>query len=169
MLRAIADGRADPSEQVHAEQRLRRSGPRRRAAHRPRGARRRNGLPRQRSARAGPARRGGRLDASNLGSSALGHAARHSSPIRHSGAARKPPSTNSEIDVFVPGHGSIGGRDQLHARIDPDRAYVHSLRDADALSDPRLDPTADSRDWLPGAHARQLQRLADRSEHGMPG
>ena len=75
----------------------------------------------------------------------------------------------AEIDVFVPGHGSIGGRDQLHARIELDRAYVQSLRDADALSDPRLDPSADSRDWLPGVHARQLQRLAERSERGTPG
>ena len=75
----------------------------------------------------------------------------------------------TEIDVFVPGHGSIGGRDQLHARIELDRAYVQSLRDADARSDPRLDPSADSRAWLPGVHARQLQRLAERSGHVTPG
>ena len=66
-----------------------------------------------------------------------------------------------DVDVLVPGHGSIGGADQVHARIDQDRAYVHALRDTDALSDPRLGPSATfGKDWLPGVHARQLQRLA---------
>jgi glyoxylase-like metal-dependent hydrolase (beta-lactamase superfamily II) len=60
-----------------------------------------------------------------------------------------------DIDVFIPGHGSIGGADQVHARIDQDRAYVHSLRDAHVTSDPRVGPTA-TYDWLPGVHARQL-------------
>jgi glyoxylase-like metal-dependent hydrolase (beta-lactamase superfamily II) len=76
----------------------------------------------------------------------------------------------NEIDVFVPGHGTIGGGDQIRARIHLDRAYVHALRDADGLRDPRLDPSADSKDWLPGVHARQLQRLAQRSDRdGTPG
>jgi glyoxylase-like metal-dependent hydrolase (beta-lactamase superfamily II) len=75
-----------------------------------------------------------------------------------------------DVDVFVPGHGSIGGADQVHARIDQDRAYVHALRDADVLSDPRLGPSAYGKDWLPGVHERQLQRLAQRSERdGTPG
>jgi glyoxylase-like metal-dependent hydrolase (beta-lactamase superfamily II) len=75
-----------------------------------------------------------------------------------------------DVDVFVPGHGSIGGADQAHARIDQDRAYVHALRDTDVLSDPRLSPSAYGKDWLPGVHARQLQRLARRNERdGTPG
>ncbi len=41
-------------------------------------------------------------------------------------------------DVVIPGHGSIGGADQVHARIGQDRAYVQALPDADVLSDPRL-------------------------------
>jgi glyoxylase-like metal-dependent hydrolase (beta-lactamase superfamily II) len=66
-----------------------------------------------------------------------------------------------DVDVFVPGHGSIGGADQAHARIDQDRAYVHALRDADVLSDPRVGPSATfGKDWLPGVHERQLQHLA---------
>jgi glyoxylase-like metal-dependent hydrolase (beta-lactamase superfamily II) len=74
------------------------------------------------------------------------------------------------VEVFVPGHGSIGGADQVHPRIDQDRAYVHALRDGDVLSDPRLGPSAYGKDFLPGVHARQLQRLARRSERdGMPG
>jgi glyoxylase-like metal-dependent hydrolase (beta-lactamase superfamily II) len=68
-----------------------------------------------------------------------------------------------DVDIFVPGHGSIGGADQLHARIDQDRAYLHALRAADVLSDPRLSASY-GRDWLPGVHARQLERLARTSE-----
>ena len=76
-----------------------------------------------------------------------------------------------DVDVLVPGHGSIGGADQVHARIEQDRAYVHALRDAHVLSDPRVGPSAkDGWDWVAGVHARQLQRLAGRSERdGTPG
>jgi len=76
-----------------------------------------------------------------------------------------------DVDVLVPGHGSIGGADQVHARIDQDRAYVHALRDAHVPSDPRVGPSATyGKDWLPGVHARQLQRLARRSQRdGTPG
>jgi glyoxylase-like metal-dependent hydrolase (beta-lactamase superfamily II) len=76
-----------------------------------------------------------------------------------------------DVDVVVPGHGSIGGADQVHARIDQDRAYVHALRDAGVLSDPRVGPSAkDGWDWVAGVHARQLQHLAQRSErNGTPG
>ena len=76
-----------------------------------------------------------------------------------------------DVDVVIPGHGSIGGADQVHARIDQDRAYVHALRDARVLSDPRVAPSAkDGWDWVAGVHARQLQRLARRSERdGTPG
>ncbi len=76
-----------------------------------------------------------------------------------------------DVDVLVPGHGSIGGADQVRARIDQDRAYVHALRDAHVLSDPRVGPSAKSGwDWVSSVHARQLQRLARRSERdGTPG
>ena len=76
-----------------------------------------------------------------------------------------------DVNVLVPGHGSIGGADQVHARIEQDRAYVHALRDAHVPSDPRVGPSATyGKDWLPGVHERQLQRLARRSERdGTPG
>jgi glyoxylase-like metal-dependent hydrolase (beta-lactamase superfamily II) len=72
-----------------------------------------------------------------------------------------------DVDVLVPGHGSIGGADQVHARIDQDRAYVYAY----APSDPRVGPSATyGKDWLPGVHARQLQRLARTSQRdGTPG
>jgi len=68
-----------------------------------------------------------------------------------------------DVDVVVPGHGSVGGADQVHARIEQDRAYVHALRDAQVVSDPRVGPSA-TYDWLPGVHERQLHNLARRRE-----
>ncbi len=76
-----------------------------------------------------------------------------------------------DVDVLVPGHGPIGGADQVHARIDQDRAYVHALRDAHVPSDPRIGPEAkEGWDWVAGVHAWQLEGLARRSERdGAPG
>jgi glyoxylase-like metal-dependent hydrolase (beta-lactamase superfamily II) len=72
-----------------------------------------------------------------------------------------------DVDVLVPGHGSIGGADQVRARIDQDRAYVHALRDASVPSDPRVGPSATyGQDWLPSVHEGQLQSLARRRERG---
>ena len=74
-----------------------------------------------------------------------------------------------DVDVLVPGHGSIGGADQVRARIEQDRAYVHALRDAQVPSDPRVGPSA-TFDWMSGVHERQLQQLVRRSERdGTPG
>ena len=74
-----------------------------------------------------------------------------------------------DVDVLVPGHGSIGGADQVRARIDQDRAYVQALRDAGAPDDPRVGPSA-TFDWMSGVHERQLQQLARRRERdGTPG
>jgi glyoxylase-like metal-dependent hydrolase (beta-lactamase superfamily II) len=75
-----------------------------------------------------------------------------------------------DVDVLVPGHGSIGGADQVRARIDQDRACARALRDAPVPGapvpgDPRVGPSATfGKDWLPGVHARQLQHLAGRRE-----
>ncbi|GAA4195512.1 MBL fold metallo-hydrolase [Microbispora amethystogenes] len=69
------------------------------------------------------------------------------------------------VDVIIPGHGSVGGADQVRARIDQDRAYVHALRDRRDLSDPRIGPSAKPGwEWVSDVHAGQLQRLARRSE-----
>jgi glyoxylase-like metal-dependent hydrolase (beta-lactamase superfamily II) len=71
-----------------------------------------------------------------------------------------------EVDVVVPGHGSVGGADQVRARIDRDRAYVHALRDGRVPEDPRIGPSAAfGRDWLPGVAEWQLQQLAREREH----
>ena len=47
-----------------------------------------------------------------------------------------------DVDVVVPGHGSVGRGDQVRVRIDQDRAYVHGLRDAGAPTEPRISPSA---------------------------
>ena len=61
-----------------------------------------------------------------------------------------------DVDVLVPGHGSIGGADQVHARIDQDRAYVHALRDARVPGDPRVGRRSGSgaRTDRPGSRVR---------------
>jgi len=70
-----------------------------------------------------------------------------------------------DVDVLIPGHGSVGGADQVRRRIELDRAFVHALRDRYAPDDPRIGPSATyGNDWLSGVHARQLQHLARRSE-----
>ena len=76
-----------------------------------------------------------------------------------------------DVDVLVPGHGSVGGADQVRARIGQDRAYVHALRDAQVPSDPRVGPNAKPGwEWVSDVHTGQLRRLAQRSEHdGTPG
>jgi glyoxylase-like metal-dependent hydrolase (beta-lactamase superfamily II) len=74
-----------------------------------------------------------------------------------------------DVDVLIPGHGSIGGADQVHARIDQDRAYVLALRDARVPSDPRVGPSAKPGwEWVSDVHNGQAQRLAERTERRTP-
>jgi glyoxylase-like metal-dependent hydrolase (beta-lactamase superfamily II) len=74
-----------------------------------------------------------------------------------------------DVDVVVPGHGSVGGADQLRARIDQDRAYVQALRDSQVVSDPRVGPAAKPGwEWVGDVHSGQAQRLAERNERGGP-
>ncbi len=71
-----------------------------------------------------------------------------------------------DVDVFIPGHGSAGGADELRARIDLDRAYVQALRDNQDVSDPRIGPGAKQGwEWVSDVHAGQLQQLAQKRAH----
>ena len=76
-----------------------------------------------------------------------------------------------DVDVLIPGHGSVGGAEQVRARIELDRAYVHALRDGQASDDPRIGPTATyGKDWLPGVYEWQRQQFAQGTEgDGAPG
>jgi hypothetical protein len=66
------------------------------------------------------------------------------------------------VDVVIPGHGSVCGADQVHARIAQDRAYVHALRDGGVLDDPRVKSPEPGWEWVSDIHAGQLQQLAQR-------
>ncbi|MCG5213615.1 MBL fold metallo-hydrolase [Streptosporangium sp. KLBMP 9127] len=70
-----------------------------------------------------------------------------------------------DVDVLVPGHGSVGGAGEVHARIERDRAYVLALREGRDPSDPRVGPSAKPGwEWVSDVHTGQLQGLARRSE-----
>ena len=65
-----------------------------------------------------------------------------------------------DVDVVIPGHGSVGGADQVRTRIQQDRAYLHALRDGRAPDDPRIGPSATfGKDWLPGVYLSQREQL----------
>jgi glyoxylase-like metal-dependent hydrolase (beta-lactamase superfamily II) len=68
-----------------------------------------------------------------------------------------------DVDIVVPGHGSVGGADELRTRIELDRAYVEALRDGIAPDDPRVGPSAPL-EWLEDVHDWQLKRLAEKRE-----
>jgi glyoxylase-like metal-dependent hydrolase (beta-lactamase superfamily II) len=70
-----------------------------------------------------------------------------------------------DVGVLIPGHGSVGGVDQVHTRIEQDRAYVQALRDGGGPDDPRIGPSAPPGwEWVRDVHAGQTQRLAERNE-----
>jgi glyoxylase-like metal-dependent hydrolase (beta-lactamase superfamily II) len=70
-----------------------------------------------------------------------------------------------DVDVLIPGHGSVGRADQVHARIDQDRAYVLALREGHDPRDPRIGPSAKPGwEWVSDVHNGQAQRLAERNE-----
>ena len=71
-----------------------------------------------------------------------------------------------DVDVLIPGHGSVCGADQVRARIELDRAYVHALRDGRVPDDPRIGPEATyGKDWLPAVYEWQSHQLAQKTKH----
>jgi glyoxylase-like metal-dependent hydrolase (beta-lactamase superfamily II) len=65
-----------------------------------------------------------------------------------------------EVDVAIPGHGSVADGEQLRARIRADRAYVQALRDGEPSDDPRIGPAAAfGADWLPAIYEWQREQL----------
>jgi glyoxylase-like metal-dependent hydrolase (beta-lactamase superfamily II) len=76
-------------------------------------------------------------------------------------------SVADDVDVVIPGHGSIGEADQVQARINQDRAYILALRDGRVPDDPRIGPSAKPGwEWVSDIHAGQAQSLAQRNERG---
>jgi glyoxylase-like metal-dependent hydrolase (beta-lactamase superfamily II) len=75
-----------------------------------------------------------------------------------------------DVDVLIPGHGSVGGADQVRARIEQDQAYVHALREGRDPRDPRVESPKPGWEWVSDMHTGQAQSLARRSEpDGTPG
>ncbi len=62
-----------------------------------------------------------------------------------------------DVDILIPGHGSVGGADQVRARLEQDRAYVNALHDGGVSDDPRIGPSAKHGwEWVSDVHAGQL-------------
>jgi glyoxylase-like metal-dependent hydrolase (beta-lactamase superfamily II) len=71
-----------------------------------------------------------------------------------------------DVDVLVPGHGSaVRGAEQVRARIELDRAYLHALRDGRTPDDPRIGPSAEPGwEWVSDIHEGQARSVARRNE-----
>ena len=79
-------------------------------------------------------------------------------------------SVADDVDVVIPGHGSVGVAGAVRARIEQDRAYVEALRDGRSPDDPRIGPHAKPGwEWVSDIHAGQAHRLAERRERGATG
>jgi glyoxylase-like metal-dependent hydrolase (beta-lactamase superfamily II) len=66
-----------------------------------------------------------------------------------------------DVDVVVPGHGSVAGAGELQVRIERDRAYVNDLREGRESSDARIGPDAKPGwEWVSYVHEGQLEHLA---------
>jgi glyoxylase-like metal-dependent hydrolase (beta-lactamase superfamily II) len=65
-----------------------------------------------------------------------------------------------QVDVMVPGHGTVAEGPEVRARLAADRAYIDALRRAEEPADSRLDV-----DWVNGIHRSNLERT--RRERGI--
>ena len=77
----------------------------------------------------------------------------------------------ADVEVLIPGHGSVARAEEVRARIELDRAYVQALRDARDPSDPRIGPSAEPGwEWVSEIHAGQSESVARwRERDGTPG
>jgi glyoxylase-like metal-dependent hydrolase (beta-lactamase superfamily II) len=68
-----------------------------------------------------------------------------------------------DVEVVIPGHGSVGEADQVQARIDLDRSYMLALRDGHDPRDPRVESPKPGWEWVSDMHQGQAQSLAERN------
>ncbi|WP_405407970.1 hypothetical protein [Streptomyces sp. NBC_01124] len=80
------------------------------------------------------------------------------------GFSRHPEGVADDVDVLIPGHGSVARDGEVRARIKLDRAYVEDLRDARVSSDPRVVSPKPGWEWTSGIHDGQARKLA-RTKH----
>ena len=72
-----------------------------------------------------------------------------------------------DVDVVIPGHGSVAGAGQVQERLARDRAYVRAVRDQHDVDDPRIGAMASPGwEWVSDVHAGQLARLAQNGDRG---
>jgi glyoxylase-like metal-dependent hydrolase (beta-lactamase superfamily II) len=76
-------------------------------------------------------------------------------------ALEKLESAADNVEILIPGHGSVARNDQVRARLSLDHAYVETLRNTDASEDPRIGPSA-TLPWVREVHEGQLARLKER-------
>ena len=69
-----------------------------------------------------------------------------------------------DVDIIIPGHGSVGEGDEVRARIKQDRAYVEALRDGKTPDDPRITTTDPNWSWVAGIHGWQAKTLAEKKK-----
>jgi glyoxylase-like metal-dependent hydrolase (beta-lactamase superfamily II) len=67
-------------------------------------------------------------------------------------------SVADDVDVVIPGHGSVGTAGAVRERIALDRAYLRAVQAGGDPEDPRIGPSAPL-EWLADVHAWQLKRL----------
>jgi glyoxylase-like metal-dependent hydrolase (beta-lactamase superfamily II) len=68
------------------------------------------------------------------------------------------------VAVLIPGHGSVARGDEVRARIELDRRYLHALREGAAVDDPRIGEAAKPGwEWVSDINEGQVQSLAQRS------
>lgn len=73
----------------------------------------------------------------------------------------------ADAAFVIPGHGSVGGGEELRARIDQDRAYVLALRDGVDPVDARIGSSPrPGWEWVKDVHAWQQRSIAERSAAG---
>lgn len=89
-------------------------------------------------------------------------------PIRgHLAALQLLQEAADDVDVLIPGHGSIAEGARVQERIDQDREYVLALGEGRTPDDPRIGPSA-AFDWVADVHERQVESLSRRVSGGEP-
>ena len=65
-----------------------------------------------------------------------------------------------QVDVVVPGHGSVGFGDALRDRVALDRSYLHALTGGRAPDDPRIQAPDPGWEWVSDIHRGQVDQVA---------
>jgi glyoxylase-like metal-dependent hydrolase (beta-lactamase superfamily II) len=76
------------------------------------------------------------------------------------GGLRRLVDAAPDVDVVIPGHGSVGRGDDVRARFERDRAYIEALRDGRDPHDPRLISPEPGWEWVSYIHEGQVEALA---------